>query len=218
MNKQKLKPVKRDKLYIIYVRGPFENDELFLSLYDYQDDEMKYDDNDEDVIMMYAYTTEKKILKKFKKTRNMNRFFVVEKDISFWSDKNFNDFVRRYSSFEITVIGLFTANYKVHENTNTGFSEVLIPITTFEEMYIDTNVEYYDEWIRDNYTEDDLYMMSLIIRAAKPEFLKIIVDSGLIEMFGFVEFIITGETNIDFSCELDEVNTLLEYFGELFEF
>lgn len=220
MNKKELigSSNNNDKLYIIYVRGPFVNDDLYLSLCDYQPEELQENENDSNAVMIYGYTIEKKVLKKFKKTRKMDRFFIVEKDISMWTANDLHEFQKKYIPFDLMIIPLSTASYKVGERTESGISEVFLPITTFERTFIDSQIEYYDEWIIASFTETDVKMMSLIIKMAKPKFLKLLIESGLVQMLGYVEFLVMGDTDIEFNVGLDEVYVLLDYFGELFEF
>lgn len=212
--------MEKNKMYLVYAVGPFENtgiiDDLTFDGYDPSKDTRDY-------VVLYAFTYKKSTLKKFMAYRNRDRFQIRKRDISELSDVELNEFLGEYRNRMINdkcILSTPAYNVKLDkkERTESGLIDLNIPLTAFEENYLGYMIEATDDKIAEDFNDEIVRCISMIMKSAKPDLLEALISSGIFDIMGYIETIVNGETNIDYTVGLDEVYCLLEYYGELFKF
>ena len=212
--------LEKKKIYIIYVNGPFLNSFLrdwLMEQGSQFDEEIDQDDMGKSEIFPYAYTASKKVLNKFMKYRNVERFIIAKKrfnDVFKGGRDDIVKFVSESSFMEIDV------NYPVITRSCRESSKttcIRLPITHFEKEFIETILEADDDLMYQLFESNEY--MEIIIKTLKPSIQKNMKIVGIPLLTRYTDQVYrSNSSNIsyDVSCDLDEYSMFMEYFGELF--
>jgi hypothetical protein len=205
---------KHNHLYSVYALGPFTNNALDMDLAD------KAGVVEGQAAYYYGYTFSKKKLERFLKYRKKHRFQVVKSDVSSFTKEEITEFENANRLFEIYDEELVTPVFRVPGAplNNTGDYIFHITMTRNEHLVIDNELEWYDDYLIDKFSKEDVRTMSILAKCASMELKQALVTSGAIDLLGYLEFLIFGESKIEPSIMLDEVYTFFQYYGELFDF
>lgn len=207
-------------VYLFYVIGKFCSDEL--------KEWLEYDKsfNEEGVISgsespagediyFYAFTTSKRMAKSFMGTRNMSRFHMEKRLYREWfeTDQEYDEFRKRFHNCEMVEKMLFTRNYS--DKIESPCVKVELCITQFEFEYLNNRYEEIDDEMYEAY--EKLEIVNIIFDCLGEKMKDALADIGFISFVKYLEAVYnrTSETDVP-EVNLDEVQLILDYFGELF--
>jgi hypothetical protein len=209
-------------LYLVYVLGPFENYALLEDIAFHED--MNVDnmtDEEKRGPFFYGYTFEKKMLKKFLYYRDKSRFYIKKIDVSDWGKEDVNDFERSNLMKEILMDELTSPAYKfkgAEPSNEYGDFIIHLPIVRAERQIIENTLEWYDDFMVSKFDKEMVKDMSVLVKCVTKEVLIWMKNSGILDLLGFIQLILFGETSFEEPCmTVDEINIFFGVYGELFE-
>lgn len=205
------------KVYMIYVKGPFQNeDDIGEDLRSLNDVDP---DNDYDVYL-YGFTEDKEKLKGFFKYHKKDRFLVKKRKMT---EKDFKSFQGCHRSFMIKEYDVESpvCMLKGSEGSSPDGVEIFpMVLSDMEITRISGVLEYYDDYITSKIPEENLKVVSIAVKCATNEFKAALYNSGVIGLIQYLNLLYYGDS---FDMEnsfimVNELYVLLEYAGELFDF
>lgn len=205
------------KVYMIYVKGPFQNeDDLGEDLRSLND----VDPNNDYDVYLYGYTEDKEKLKGFFKYHKKGRFLVKKRKMT---KKDFESFQGCHRSFMIKEYNVEspTCMLKGCEGLSpNGVETFPMILSDMEITRISGLLEYYDDYITSEIPEENLKVVSIAVKCATNEFKAALYNSGIIGLIQYLNLLYYGDS---FDMEnsfimVNELYVLLEYAGELFDF
>lgn len=205
------------KVYMIYVKGPFQNkDDLGEDLRSFND----VDPNDDYDVYLYGYTEDKEKLKGFFKYHKKGRFLVKKRKMTKKDFESFQGFHRSFMIKEYNVESP-TCMLKGCEGLSpNGVETFPMILSDMEITRISGVLEYYDDYITSKIPEENLKVVSIAVKCATNEFKVALYNSGIIGLIQYLNLLYYGDS---FDMEnsfimVNELYVLLEYAGELFDF
>ena len=210
---------KPNKIYIAYVKPPFKNDILYHDIID----RLELEEKTYYPKYFYGWTPDKKLMKEFMKYRDPDRFIIKKKDISYIPDDIFEKLKPKLYETEIQKpeeIDTISCRVKNSGNPENGIVSFKFSLVRFERDTIYNTMEWFDDHIAEDFTDESLAVLSIVVKCATPELKKAMYNSGLLSVLLYVDMIHMGNMDgfDEFIPMLDEVYILLDFYGELFKF
>ena len=204
------------KVYMIYVKGPFQADDLEEDLQLLND----LDPNDDYDVYLYGFTEDKEKLKGFFKYHKKDRFIVKKRKMTQKDFELFQGYHRSFMIKEYDVESPICMLKGLEPSTTDGVETFPMILSDMEITRISGVLEYYDDYITSKIPESNLKVISIIVKCATNEFKVALYNSGVIGLIQYLNLLYYGEWfNIDNSfIMVNELYVLLEYAGELFDF
>ena len=204
------------KVYMIYVKGPFQADDLEEDLQLLND----LDPNDDYDVYLYGFTEDKEKLKGFFKYHNKDRFIVKKRKMTQKDFESFQGYHRSFMIKEYDVESPICMLKGLEPSTTDGVETFPMILSDMEITRISGVLEYYDDYITAKIPESNLKVISIAVKCATNEFKVALYNSGVIGLIQYLNLLYYGEWfNIDNSfIMVNELYVLLEYAGELFDF
>ena len=204
------------KVYMIYVKGPFQADDLEEDLQLLND----LDPNDDYDVYLYGFTEDKEKLKGFFKYHKKDRFIVKKQKMTQKDFESFQGYHRSFMIKEYDVESPICMLKGLEPSTTDGVETFPMILSDMEITRISGVLEYYDDYITSKIPESNLKVISIIVKCATNKFKVALYNSGVIGLIQYLNLLYYGEWfNIDNSfIMVNELYVLLEYAGELFDF
>ena len=157
------------------------------------------------------------------KYRDPDRFIIKKKDISYIPDDVFEKLKPKLYETEIQKpeeIDTISCRVKNSGNPENGIVSFKFSLVRFEQDTVYNTMEWFDDHIAEDFTDESLTVLSIVVKCATPELKKAMYNSGLLSVLLYVDMIHMGnmEGCDEFMPMLDEVYDLLDFYGELFKF
>ena len=204
------------KVYMIYVKGPFQNEDIGEELRFLND----LDPNDDYDVYLYGFTEDKEKLKGFFKYHNKDRFIVKKRKMTQKDFESFQGYHRSFMIKEYDVESPICMLKGLEPSTTDGVETFPMILSDMEITRISGVLEYYDDYITAKIPESNLKVISIAVKCATNKFKVALYNSGVIGLIQYLNLLYYGEWfNIDNSfIMVNELYVLLEYAGELFDF
>lgn len=204
------------KVYMIYVKGPFQADDLEEDLQLLND----LDPNDDYDVYLYGFTEDKEKLKGFFKYHNKDRFIVKKRKMTQKDFESFQGYHRSFMIKEYDVESPICMLKGLEPSTTDGVETFPMILSDMEITRISGVLEYYDDYITAKIPESNLKVISIAVKCATNEFKAALYNSGVIGLIQYLNLLYYGDS---FDMEnsfimVNELYVLLEYAGELFDF
>lgn len=204
------------KVYMIYVKGPFQNDDLEEDLQLLND----LDPNDDYDVYMYGFTEDKEKLKGFFKYHKKDRFIVKKRKMTQQDFDSFQGYHRSFMIKEYDVESPICMLKGIGPSTTDGVETFPMILNDMEITRVSGVPEYYDDYITAKIPESNLKVISIAVKCATNEFKAALYNSGIIGLIQYLNLLYYGDS---FDMEnsfimVNELYVLLEYAGELFDF
>lgn len=205
------------KVYMIYVKGPFQNeDDIGEDLRSLND----LDPNDDYDVYLYGFTEDKEKLKGFFKYHKKDRFIVKKRKMTQKDFESFQGYHRSFMIKEYDVESAICMLKGLEPSTTDGVETFPMILSDMEITRISGVLEYYDDYITSKIPESNLKVISIIVKCATNEFKVALYNSGVIGLIQYLNLLYYGDS---FDMEnsfimVNELYVLLEYAGELFDF
>lgn len=208
--------IERSKwIYLIYAIGPMQN--VFLEEWLKGELDAVYpgdfcEETDKLKIYPYAYTTSRKVVKKFMSTRRKDKFHITKTLVSnaFIDRDAIDEFV---TSSAFMIIQDYRTVTRSEKNCHKSVT-VNLTLTSFEADFLDNALEMLDQSFFDitNYVGVMLNVMDSLSKKNKKYF-------KIVGMDRFIQFLQSFEGDFyQVRIEIDELQYLLDYYGELFNY
>lgn len=204
------------KVYMIYVKGPFQNEDIGEELRFLNDLDP---DNDYDVYL-YGFTEDKEKLKGFFKYHKKDRFLVKKRKMTQKDFESFQGYHRSFMIKEYDVESPICMLKGLEPSTTDGVETFPMILSDMEITRISGVLEYYDDYITSKIPESNLKVISIIVKCATNEFKVALYNSGVIGLIQYLNLLYYGDS-FDMGNSfimVNELYVLLEYAGELFDF
>lgn len=204
------------KVYMIYVKGPFQADDLEEDLHLLND----LDPNDDYDVYLYGFTEDKEKLKGFFKYHNKDRFIVKKRKMTQKDFESFQGYHRSFMIKEYDVESPICMLKGLEPSTTDGVETFPMILSDMEITRISGVLEYYDDYITSKIPESNLKVISIAVKCATNEFKAALYNSGVIGLIQYLNLLYYGDSfDMDNSfIMVNELYVLLEYAGELFDF
>ena len=204
------------KVYMIYVKGPFQADDLEEDLQLLND----LDPNDDYDVYLYGFTEDKEKLKGFFKYHKKDRFIVKKQKMTQKDFESFQGYHRSFMIKEYDVESPICMLKGLEPSTTDGVETFPMILSDMEITRISGVLEYYDDYITSKIPESNLKVISIIVKCATNEFMVALYNSGVIGLIQYLNLLYYGDSfDMDNSfIMVNELYVLLEYAGELFDF
>ena len=205
------------KVYMIYVKGPFQNeDDIGEDLRSLND----LDPNDDYDVYLYGFTEDKEKLKGFFKYHKKDRFIVKKRKMTQKDFESFQGYHRSFMIKEYDVESPICMLKGLEPSTTDGVETFSMILSDMEITRISGVLEYYDDYITSKIPESNLKVISIIVKCATNEFKTALYNSGVIGLIQYLNLLYYGDSfDMDNSfIMVNELYVLLEYAGELFDF
>ena len=204
------------KVYMIYVKGPFQADDLEEDLQLLND----LDPNDDYDVYLYGFTEDKEKLKGFFKYHNNDRFIVKKRKMTQKDFESFQGYHRSFMIKEYDVESPICMLKGLEPSTTDGVETFPMILSDMEITRISGVLEYYDDYITAKIPESNLKVISIAVKCATNEFKAALYNSGVIGLIQYLNLLYYGDSfDMDNSfIMVNELYVLLEYAGELFDF
>lgn len=205
------------KVYMIYVKGPFQNeDDIGEDLRSLND----LDPNDDYDVYLYGFTEDKEKLKGFFKYHKKDRFIVKKRKMTQKDFESFQGYHRSFMIKEYDVESPICMLKGLEPSTTDGVETFPMILSDMEITRISGVLEYYDDYITSKIPESNLKVISIIVKCATNEFKVALYNSGVIGLIQYLNLLYYGDSfDMDNSfIMVNELYVLLEYAGELFDF
>ena len=204
------------KVYMIYVKGPFQADDLEEDLQLLND----LDPNDDYDVYLYGFTEDKEKLKGFFKYHKKDRFIVKKQKMTQKDFESFQGYHRSFMIKEYDVESPICMLKGLEPSTTDGVETFPMILSDMEITRISGVLEYYDDYITSKIPESNLKVISIIVKCATNEFKVALYNSGVIGLIQYLNLLYYGDSfDMDNSfIMVNELYVLLEYAGELFDF